>query len=109
MGFSCRDFPGTGVTFGQTLKKGMVVAVSSYELILEDNVTFDQFIKFLKEKDIPPMKSFWYEGLPSNGYVVKTNSDTVNVDFFQHIYKQFTVPEFVFTTITYQKVHLQTW
>jgi hypothetical protein len=45
-----------GVTFGQTLKKGMVVAVSSYELILKDNVTFDQFIKFSREKYIPAME-----------------------------------------------------
>lgn len=47
---------GTGVTFGQTLKKGMVVAFSSYELILKDNVTLDQFIKFSREKYIPALE-----------------------------------------------------
>ncbi len=46
----------TGVTFGQTLKKGTVVAISSYELILKDNVTFDQFIKFSIEKYIPTVE-----------------------------------------------------
>jgi hypothetical protein len=46
----------TGVTFGQTIKKGMVVAVSSYELILKDNVNFDQFIKFSREKYIPALE-----------------------------------------------------
>ena len=45
-----------GVTFGQTLKKGMVVAFSSYELILKDNVTLDQFIKFFREKYIPALE-----------------------------------------------------
>lgn len=46
----------SGVIFGQTLKKGMVVAINSYELILKDNVTFDQFIKFSKEKYIPALE-----------------------------------------------------
>jgi hypothetical protein len=44
----------TGVTFGQTtLKKGMVVALSSYELVLKDNVTLQQFINFNEQKYIP--------------------------------------------------------
>jgi hypothetical protein len=43
----------TGVTFGQTLKKGMVVALSSYELVLKDNVTLQQFINFTEQKYNP--------------------------------------------------------
>jgi hypothetical protein len=42
-----------GVTFGQTLKKGMVVALSSYELVLKDNVTLQQFINFTEQKYNP--------------------------------------------------------
>jgi len=44
----------TGVTFGQTtIKKGMVVALSSYELVLKENVTLQQFINFTEQKYIP--------------------------------------------------------
>ena len=44
----------TGVTFGQTtIKKGMVVALSSYELVLKENVTLQQFISFTEQKYIP--------------------------------------------------------
>ena len=46
----------TGVTFGQALKKGMVVAVNSYELILNDNVTLDQFLAFTQQKYIPEIE-----------------------------------------------------
>lgn len=46
----------TGVTFGQPLKKGMVVALSSYELVLKDNVTLQQFINFTEQKYIPEVE-----------------------------------------------------
>jgi hypothetical protein len=46
----------TGVTFGQTIKKGMVVALSSYELVLKDNVTLQQYINFNEQKYIPEIE-----------------------------------------------------
>jgi len=43
----------TGVMFGQNLQKGMVLAVSSYELTLKDSVTFQQFVDFMQKKYVP--------------------------------------------------------
>jgi hypothetical protein len=46
----------TGLIFSQTLKKGMVVAVSTYNLTLRDDVSLDQFIRFNDEKYIPELE-----------------------------------------------------
>lgn len=43
----------TGLTFGQTIKKGAVVAVSSYEFTLNPDVTMNQFLNFYLNKYIP--------------------------------------------------------
>ena len=43
----------TGLTFGQTLKKGAIVAVSSWEITLNPDVTMNQFMDFYINKYIP--------------------------------------------------------
>jgi hypothetical protein len=43
----------TGIAFGQTIKKGAIVAVSSYEITLNPDVTMNQFLDFYLNKYIP--------------------------------------------------------
>jgi hypothetical protein len=43
----------TGFTFGQTLKKGAVLAIRSYNVTLQPNVTMNQFLDFFMNKYIP--------------------------------------------------------
>lgn len=48
-----------GLTFGQTLQKGAVVAVGSYDIVLNPDVTMKQFLDFYTTKYIPEFeKSF---------------------------------------------------
>jgi hypothetical protein len=45
-----------GLTFGQTIKKGSVVIVSSYEVTLNPDVTMNQFLDFYINKYIPEVE-----------------------------------------------------
>lgn len=39
-----------GIAFGQTLKKGSIVTISYYEVILQPDVTMNQYLEFLNTK-----------------------------------------------------------
>lgn len=43
----------TGIAFGQTLKKGAIVVVITYEFTIQPDVTMDQVLKFWAKKHIP--------------------------------------------------------
>jgi len=42
-----------GIAFGQTLNKGSIVAVSSYEVTLQPDVTMNQWLEFNRTKWVP--------------------------------------------------------
>ena len=42
-----------GIAFGQTLKKGSIVSISYYEVVLQPDVTMNQYLKFLETKYNP--------------------------------------------------------
>lgn len=43
----------TGLTYGQTLKKGVVISVKTVSYILKPDVTTNQFLDFILSKHIP--------------------------------------------------------
>ena len=57
------------ISYGQILKKDAVVAVSSYTLVLNPDVTMNQFLDFYLnkyipefEKNYPGIKAYWING-----------------------------------------------
>jgi hypothetical protein len=52
----------TGIAFGQTLKKGAVVIVNTYEMTLKPDVTMNQFLDFYMNTYIPEFEKN-YPGL----------------------------------------------
>ena len=42
-----------GIAFGQTLNKGSIIAVHSYEIIFQPDVTSNQFLEFMEKTYIP--------------------------------------------------------
>jgi hypothetical protein len=43
----------TGLTYGQTIKKGVVISVKNNNCILKPDVTMNQFLDFIMNKHIP--------------------------------------------------------
>ena len=42
-----------GIAFGQTLNKGSIIAVHSYDIIFQPDVTSNQFLEFMEKTYIP--------------------------------------------------------
>jgi len=49
----------TGINFGQTLHKDAVIAVRSFTIVLQPDVTMNQYIEFYKNKVIPEVEKYY--------------------------------------------------
>jgi len=54
-----------GFAYGQTLKKGGVVALHHYQITLATGVTMDQYFDFMTDKLLPEMQKAFQAKLPS--------------------------------------------